>query len=253
MKANEALSKIAELLGLRFKSEKFFVTKLIDGETEITNGSDDAFEVGDELFVVEENILKPAPSGTHETREGLLVTVGEDSIISAIEKKLEEETDSSISDASTEIEVNEEAMSSATLADGTKIETDGEGKFEVGQKLYVVKEDGERVSAPEGEHTTESGIVVTVDAEGTITGVKYPDEEGSGSMENEMKKIREGMKSILSVVAELNKELAAVKKDYEEFKKSPAYVPGKKQSFSKNSPMDAKYEFLQSALKLNKK
>ena len=59
MIATEALNKIADLLGLKFKSEKFSVTKLIDNMTTITNNSEDPFSIGDELFVVgEDSILK---------------------------------------------------------------------------------------------------------------------------------------------------------------------------------------------------
>lgn len=72
----------------------------------------------------------------------------------------------------------------ATLADGTKITNQEAGDFAVGQKLYVITEEGETVSAPSGEHTTESGIVVTVDENGDITGIKRPDEAGEGSLED---------------------------------------------------------------------
>lgn len=71
----------------------------------------------------------------------------------------------------------------ATLADGTKVSNQLEAEFEVGQKLYVIPEDGEAVIAPSGEHTTDSGIVVTVDEAGDITGIKRPDEAGEGSLE----------------------------------------------------------------------
>jgi hypothetical protein len=78
------------------------------------------------------------------------------------------------------VEVSEE-FASAKLEDGTKISNDKDGKFAEGQKLFVETEEGEKVAAPEGEHITESGIQLIVDAEGTLTGVKYPDEEGDGS------------------------------------------------------------------------
>lgn len=76
-----------------------------------------------------------------------------------------------------------ETFTEATLADGTKITNMVDGDFEVGQELHVITEEGEHVLAPSGEHTTESGIVITVDGEGKITGVKHPDAEGEGSME----------------------------------------------------------------------
>jgi len=70
----------------------------------------------------------------------------------------------------------------ATLADGTKITNMLDADFEVGQELHVITEEGEHVLAPSGEHTTESGIVITVDGEGIISGVKHPDAEGDGSL-----------------------------------------------------------------------
>ena len=77
----------------------------------------------------------------------------------------------------------QQVFAEATLADGTKITNKMEGDFEVGQELYVITEEGEEVLAPAGEHTSESGIVITVDEAGIITGVHHPDEEGEGSLE----------------------------------------------------------------------
>lgn len=84
----------------------------------------------------------------------------------------------------TEINANNKLVfAEATLVDGTKVSNKMEGDFEVGQELYVHTEEGEEVSAPEGEHTTESGIVVTVDQAGIITGIHHPDQGGEGSLE----------------------------------------------------------------------
>lgn len=74
-----------------------------------------------------------------------------------------------------------EEFASATLEDGTKVSNDQAGDFTVGQKLIVTTEEGDKVAAPEGEHVTKSGIQLIVDAEGILTGVKYPDAEGEGS------------------------------------------------------------------------
>ena len=254
MNATEAINKIADLLGMKFKSEKFMVTKLVDDITTITNNSDGPFAVGDGLFIVgEDSIMKPAPAGSHKTREGLIITVGEDGIISKIEESPKVEESSPVNEASTEIEIETEMLSSATLTDGTKIETDEEGDFQVGQKLYVITEAGEKVSAPEGEHTTESGIVLTVDRDGFITGVKYPDESGEGSLEDykkEMKKMKEAMSEMISVMSKFSKDFESYKKDYEEFKNSPAFnSPIVKKSFAKENIGDAKLAFLRNALK----
>lgn len=257
MNATEAINRIAELLGMKFKSEKFMVTKLVDNLTTVTNNSDGPFSIGDGLFIVgEDSILKPAPSGSHKTREGLIITVGEDSIIVKIEEepKMEDEN-SPINETETEVEVvtETEMLTKAKLADGTEIETDEEGEFKPGQKLYVITESGDRVSAPEGEHTTESGIVVTVDKDGMITGVKYPDESGEGSLEDykkEMKKMKDAMSEMISVMSSFSKDFESYKKDYESFKNSPAFdKPVVRKTFGQENLQDAKVRFLRDALR----
>lgn len=250
MTANEAIGKIADLLGMKFKSEKFFQTKLVDGVTTITNNQEGPFTISEPLFIVgEDGIMTPAPAGRHETREGLILEVVEDGTISKIEENSVEED--RVREASNDIIVDTEVMTSATLTDGTKIETDDKSDFQVGQKLYVITEAGEKVSAPEGEHTTESGITLTVDGEGFITGVKYPGVEGEGSLEDykiEMAKIKEAMKQMVSTMGSFSSEMSSFKKDYEEFKRQPMTQDSilKRKEFSKvsRSILDEKIDFL---------
>jgi hypothetical protein len=254
MNATEAINKIADLLGLKFKSEKFSVTKLIDDVTTITNNSEEPFAVGNELFVVgEDSILKPAPAGEHKTRDGILLVVGEDSVISKIEEIKEEVESPEVEESSTDVMVNEETMAKAKLTDGTEIMTDEEGDFKVGEKLYAITKEGEKVSAPEGEHTTDSGIVLTVNGEGFITGVKYPDMAGQGSLEDykkEMKKMKEAMSEMMAVMSKFSKDFESYKNDYEDFKNSPVFeAPVSRKTFAKENMADAKVAFLRNALK----
>lgn len=89
---------------------------------------------------------------------------------------------------------------SATLVDGTKITNKKDSSFAVGDELYVITEAGEEVLAPSGEHSTESGITVTVDGEGKITGIARPDGDDSGSLaehEEDMKDLDKGPAKIL--------------------------------------------------------
>ena len=249
MNAAEAINRIADLLGMKFKSEKFFETKLVDGTTTITNNIEAPFSVGDSLFIVgEDSIMTPAPVGTHETREGIILIVKEDGSISAIEEKpLEGETSDVVEESETEIESIPEVMSEATLTDGTKIMTDTEGDFKVGDKLYVITESGEKIGAPAGEHVTDSNIALTVDSESIITGVKYPDETGEGSLESkkEMKEMKEAMNEMFSLLKSLHHDFESYKKDYEEFKKQPNFKePIVKKTFGKENLLDAKVRFL---------
>lgn len=148
----------------------------------------------------------------------------------------------------------------ATLVDGTKITNKSDEKFGPGQNLFVLDAEGKEVAAPEGSHTTESGITLTVDGAGVITGVKEPDEKGEGSLEakeeddDKMKMgadssildvaeavVESGMspEAILELVAPIVEEIAAVKEEvakmkkaFEDYKNGPAKESMKK-SFSK--------------------
>ena len=146
MNATEALNKIVNLLGLRFKKESFFITKLEDGQTEVTNNMDEDLAVGQSLYIVGEATLQPAPAGTHKTREGLVLTLDEESTIVKIE----------VTTAEAEVERNEEELESSKVkmtiaedAQGQKLESP---TFDVGEEVYVLGPDGEKTPAPDGEH-----------------------------------------------------------------------------------------------------
>lgn len=146
MNTTEALDKIVKLLGLRFKKEKFFTTVLEDGQTEVTNNLDEDLAVGQTLYVVGEATLSPAPSGTHKTREGLVVTLDEESTIVKIE----------VTTAEAEVERNQEEVESSRMemtvaedAQGQKLESP---TFDVGEEVSVVGPDGSKTPAPDGEH-----------------------------------------------------------------------------------------------------
>jgi len=249
MNAQEAVTRIRELLGLKLNA-KFAKTKLADGQTEVTNNKDTELALGDALYVVaEDGTLSPAPMGEHVTREGIKVYVDAESNIYSLENVVVEEAVEAIQDE------KEDMMSAATLADGTKVETDSPGEFAVGEKLYVVTEAGDRTLAPEGEHTTQSGITLVVDGEGTITGVKYPDQSGEGSLEEmkkEMKKMREAMSSVLTLVNDLNgkfkNEISGLRNEVQDFKKAPDREPVlKKHAATKSDLLDWKLELLKNS------
>jgi len=135
----------------------------------------------------------------------------------------------------------------ATLADGTKVTNEKEGALAEGDSLFVIDAEGNSVQAPEGEHTTDSGIVVTVDAEGKITGIKEPDAEGEGSleeMEEEVVVPAEGIQeAVIAAIAEIvMPELESMKKKMAEMQdamktmySAPASVPTLEKKFSKQT------------------
>lgn len=170
-----------------------------------------------------------------------------------------------------------EKFADATLVDGTKVTNDMSDELAEGQKLYVIDAEGNKVDAPEGEHTTDSGITVTVDAEGIITGIARPDEGAEGSLEAKKDKMMDDAKKekmmdspgekllevaenvaelgltpeavlemvapIVEEVAALKDEVATMKKAFEDYKNGPAAEKMSKRfnKFSQNttSPEDA--------------
>lgn len=243
MTTEQAVKLIKEMLFGKTEI-KMAEANLMDG-TIVTNNLEGAFEVGQTLYVVDADgnlVLAPA-NQEHQLEDGTIVLLDEASIILEIKAPGVSEM--------TEGEIVEQEYASATLTDGTKIEV--EGDFEVGKKLYVIDADGNRVEAPSGEHTTDSGIVITVDAEGTITGVKRPDEAGEGSLEgfsSELTTLKLSVEKILDLIQNQSQAFEALKNDYQEFKASEDKKPinTKKETYSQ-SFSDYRLEMLK---KLNK-
>ena len=181
--------------------------ELIDGT--IVETDTEEIKVGDALFVISPEGRVVAPNGNHETKDGKVVVVV-DGIVSEIKEKA--------------AEVVEEEMTEDTLADGTKVITDEDGEFKVGQQLYFITEAGEKVPALEGEHTTSSGIVITTDSNGVITGLKYPDQEGEGSLsdfDKLMDLFTKGFEKLNSDIEELKTKNNKLQADFSKFSGEP--------------------------------
>jgi len=240
LNAKDAIGKIKELLNLEFSEtqQKFFSSQLEDG-TQVTNNTDsETLELGDTLYVVaNDGNLVPAPGDMeHTLSSGEVVKLDIESKVVAMASMdaISNETPDEAEIVVEAKETEDEKFDSATLEDGTRITNDLSEDFAEGQRLYVITEDDSRVDAPEGEHVTESGIQLVVDAEGIITGVRRPDEEGSGSLESseefaslktEMAEIKTAISQVLNLFSEFSasaeKEMNEVKTELENFKKSP--------------------------------
>ena len=234
MNATQAIDSIVKLLGLQFKKESFKSTFLEDG-TEVTNNMDGEFEVGQTLYVVKESTLSPAPAGTHLTREKLAVTVDEESTIIAIASEKAESTEVEVE---IEGEMKDMKMTIAEDAQGQMLES---ATFDVGEDVYLIKEDGSKEPAPNGEHQVvlkdESGNENKIRIE-VMDGKIIQRENVEGMMKPEMMNadfskdindIKESLSKLIEVMDNMNgkfkTELSSLKTDFDTFKKSPERTP----------------------------
>jgi hypothetical protein len=248
MNAQESIEKIINLLGLKFKKEVFASTMLKDNTTEVTNNIEDELAVGQTLYIVQESTLVPAPAGKHETREGLVLTLDEESTIIAIM------TADAKDDAEIEVESGKEMkMTRAESYDGQILESP---TFDVGEDIFVVGEGDTTTPAPSGEYQVvlkdESGnenkIRLQV-SDGKITERENVEEETS----DEMKKLRESMSEMVSLINSMNgkfkTEITSLKEQFEAFKKSPERKSVEEKKHIKETFADYKLNVIKSALK----
>ena len=160
-------------------------------------------------------------------------------------------------------------LASDKLVDGTAVEAES---FEPGFPLFVIAEDGTKSPAPAGEHETESGLKVEVDAEGKIISAETKAEEEAPKVEVEVEAaaedtivesetpkeqaanqaaVGEVMKKLVMALEEISTEMASMKakmaemeSKYEKFSKTPGATKAPKvtrgEFASDNDSLDAR-------------
>lgn len=217
MDSKQALDRIKVVLGL--KQDTFSSYKIKEGGEFQVEGE---IEVNKSIYIVTEEGQLEAPDGEFEVETGEIVKV-KDGMVSAIDAPVEEELEEEVKEeeleeeeVSEELESEEKKFVEATLVDGTVVINDEE-ILEIGQKLYVVTEDG-RIDAPEGEHETVEGIIVTVDAEGIISDIKEKEEIEVEEPEAEEVIVSEVVEAFTKAIEKLNSEIAELRNDNKELK-----------------------------------
>lgn len=214
MNKKEIKRKIAELIGLTKFSFSAYKTK--DGmEMKV-----ESMELGMPIYVITPEGELPVEDGEYDMENGMKLKVKEGMISEIIDGSIEGEVEENV------------VMDEATLVDGTKVMTDG--SLEIGKQLYVITEAGDKVNAPEGEHTTDSGIVVVVNAEGVITGITKPDEAPQGSLEaaaeEEVEMTSEELlneftsviKGLMAEIKDMKDKQEKMEEQFSQFKAEPA-------------------------------
>ena len=256
MNATEAINNIVKMLGLQFKKETFKSTFLVDGNTEVTNNMEEDFQVGQTLYVVKESTLAPAPEGSHETRDGFIVSVDSESTIIAIVS----------ADKSTDAEVEQE---NGKMMDYTEAR-DAQGQilesptFDVGEDVYLVK-DGEKSPAPDGEHQ-----VVLKDTSGNENKIRIQVKDGkiierenveemmkpetmSTDFSKDIEDIKLSLNNLLELVGSMNgkfkTEFNSLKTDFESFKNQPERKAVEEKKFYTESFADYRLNLIKNQIK----
>ena len=224
MNSKQALDRIKVVLGL--KQDTFSSYKIKEGGEFQVEGE---IEVNKSIYIVTEEGQLEAPDGEFEVETGEIVKV-KDGMVEAIKERVEEKLEEDVKEEEleeVEVEVEEKKFVESTLIDGTIVINDEE-VLEIGQKLYVVTEDG-RIDAPEGEHETVDGIIVTVDAEGIISDIKEKEEI---EPEAEEVIVSEVVEAFTQAIEKLNAEIETLRNDntelkekFQKFSNQPATVP----------------------------
>ena len=113
MRYNEALSKIAELVGYKFNNEvtkiEFERVALEGGEVFISNQSEGELTLGDTIYIETEEGFEPAPAGTHRLEDNREIVLDESSVLVEIREEPSEE----------EVVVEEEAKEDEEMSNDT--------------------------------------------------------------------------------------------------------------------------------------
>ena len=224
MNSRDAIDAIKGLLG--FKSHSFGMVKSIDGaEFRYEN-----MELDSPIYVITDEGEIPAPEGTYELEDGMVIGVREGFIkkldisrMKSDEDKMEEDKveDDKMMEDSTEVKMVE-----AELIDGTLVEVEGE-ELVVGAKLMVKTEEG-LVVPPDADHETKSGMLITT-KDGIITEIKEKvmeeELETEVSVEEMASVLKDVVEKMTSEITSLKNKNAELESKFSTFSAEPAGKP----------------------------
>jgi len=124
MRYNEALSKIAELVGYKFNDEvtkvEFERVALEGGEVFISNQSEGELTLGDTIYIETEEGFEPAPAGTHRLEDNREIVLDEESTLVEIREEPSEEEEVVVEEAKEDEEMSNDTESSEDFDEATR-------------------------------------------------------------------------------------------------------------------------------------
>ena len=161
MNVTEVMSKIKVMLSgdkENVVKVKFSEAELVDGTKVATEGD---LEVGALLNVVaEDGTMTPAPAAIHETTEGVLVTVGENGMIEAVEEVVAEEApveEAPVEEAMEDVEVSADVAPEAVAPTEDLLQGIADIIAPFTEEIATLKEEVTALSAKFQEFSDEPG------------------------------------------------------------------------------------------------
>jgi hypothetical protein len=251
------LLRIYKTLGLKFNEEKFAMIKLMDSDITVTNNKETDFEIGEQIYVMKNGQeLELAPPGMHVLSDGRKIRLDE---ASKLEEVMETTEDSRVATADDEVKNLKEELTKVEDTKGQILESD---TFDVGEKVFVMDGD-EAKPAPDGEYEfelrdtsgNENKIKIFV-KDGVITErenvemmkVNPPTIDEIMGMKEDISMMKVAMEEMLGYLRKkeesMSKEMSDIRKDFENFKKSPAAAPIKQERNVHQTFADWRFEQL---------
>lgn len=266
------LLRIYKTLGLKFNNHKFAMMKLMDSDVTVTNNKETEIELGEEIYVVNPDNdmeLALAPPGEHVLEDGTKIELDEASKLVKIMKEGEE---AQVAESSEEVKDMEEelAMTRVEDTDGKVLESD---TFDVGEKVFMMDGD-EAKPAADGEYEfmlkdtsgnenrikifVKDGVIterenVEVMTEEEMEAVNPPTIDELMDMKNDIGMLKVAMEEMLGYLKNkeqsMSEQMSEIRKDFEDFKKSPAAAPIKQERNVKQTFEDWRFEQLKALRK----
>jgi hypothetical protein len=231
--------------------------KLMDSDTEVTNNKESDFVLGEEIYIAKNGEqLEFAPPGKHVLADGREIVLDEASKLVEI---MDTKADSRVAKSDEEVKDMKEELTKVEDTKGQILESD---TFDVGEKVFVMDGD-EAKPAPDGEYEfelrdtsgNENKIKIFV-KDGVITErenveemkVNPPTIDELMGMKEEVAMLKVAMEEMLGYLRKkeesMSQEMSDIRKDFENFKKSPAAAPIKQEKNVQQTFEDWRYEQL---------
>lgn len=217
MTSKEAIEKIKHLL---FGQQAFSLLKSTDGVEMKIDGD---VELEKEIYIITPNGELPAPEGEYKMEDGMIVKVKEGKVdridyeTDEVKEEVVEETE--LEEHEGEDKEEETKLAEAELIDGTIVETDGE--LVAGVELYVRTDEG-RQPAPDGDHETVDGKVVSV-ADGKIVEIKEKEVvEEDLNMDELLEVFTAGFNHLSNELDIIKEKYETMRGEFQQFSAEPA-------------------------------